>query len=418
MNAILVGLQWGDEGKGKIIDYLCLEQDVIVRFQGGNNAGHTVVVNGKKFVFHIIPSGILRKGKICAIGSGVVVDPKVLIQEITSLKSEGIEISPKNLKLSPFSHIIMPYHGIIDSLREKKRTHKIGTTKRGIGPCYVDRVSRCGIRMIDFIDPNKFAARLKENLDDKNYMLKKVYDFKGFSFDEIYQEYKDLAEFLKPYVCDLLEYFYKEKDKKFLFEGAQGTFLDVDFGTYPFVTSSSVVATNAVLGSGLSFVDIGKIIGVAKAYTTRVGEGPFPTELDGEYLDYFRKVGVEFGATTGRPRRCGWLDLVLLRRAVRLNKVTELVITKLDVLDELKTIKVCTDYEFEGKKLEQFPYNLEDIKPIYKEFKGWNKKTCDVRKFSDLPKEAQSYINFMEDFLDVKTSFISVGEKREAILKR
>ncbi|MDD5071106.1 MAG: adenylosuccinate synthase [Candidatus Omnitrophica bacterium] len=418
MNAVLVGLQWGDEGKGKVIDYLCQKHDVIVRFQGGNNAGHTVVVQGKKFVFHLIPSGILREEKICAIGNGVVVDPKVLIEEITALKSQGIKITPENFKVSPLCHVIFPYHKMIDTLREKKRLHKIGTTKRGIGPCYVDKVTRCGIRMIDFIDSKSFAEKLKDNIINQNYIFRKVYGFKGFSFEEVYAEYNALAKKIKPYVCDLVDYFYKSRDKKFLFEGAQGTFLDIDFGTYPFVTSSSVITSNACLGSGLSFIPVSKYIGVAKAYTTRVGEGPFPTELNGKYLDYFRNKGVEFGATTGRPRRCGWLDLVLLRRAVILNNITELVITKLDVLDGLKKIKVCLGYKRSGKVLTEFPYDLSGIKPVYKEFDGWSGSVCQARKFSDLPKNARSYVEFIESFLGVKAKFISVGEKRESVLKK
>lgn len=418
MNTILVGLQWGDEGKGKVIDYLCRRSDIVVRFQGGNNAGHTVVIKGKKFVFHLVPSGILRKGKVCAIGNGVVVDPKVLLREINSLKAEGIDISPRNLKISPFCHIIMPYHSIMDVLREKGRIQKIGTTKRGIGPCYMDKVSRCGIRMIDFIDPKVFSLKLKDNLGEKNPILKKVYKSKEFSFKEIYEEYKALAKTLKPYVCDLVDYFYKQRKKRFLFEGAQGAFLDVDFGTYPFVTSSSVVSSNALLGSGLSFVSASKILGVAKAYTTRVGEGPFPTELRGGFLNYFRNKGVEFGATTGRPRRCGWLDLVLLRRSVILNNVTDLVITKLDVLDGLEKIKVCVGYKCKGKALKSFPYNLEDIQPVYKELKGWVKCINKVRKFSHLPLAARKYVRFIEDFLGVKVTFISVGERREAIFQK
>ena len=418
MNTVLVGLQWGDEGKGKVIDYLCRDANIIVRFQGGNTAGHTVVVKGKKFIFHLIPSGILRKGKICAIGNGVVVDPKVLINEIISLKAKAIDISPRNLKISSFCHVIMPYHSLIDTLRESGRVQKIGTTKRGIGPCYVDKVSRCGIRMVDFIDEQVFKTKLKRNLDEKNPILKKVYGKAGLSFSAIYKEYKKYSKILKPYVCDLIDCFYKQKNKQFLFEGAQGTFLDVDFGTFPFVTSSSVVSSNALLGSGLSFVPVKRFIGVAKAYTTRVGEGPFPTELDGKTLDYFRNKGVEFGATTGRPRRCGWLDLVLLRRAVILNKVTEIVITKLDVLDGLKKVKVCIGYKHKGKLLEKFPYDLESITPVYKEFEGWEKDIRKVRRFLDLPKPARKYISFIEGFLGVKAKFISVGERREAILRR
>ncbi len=418
MNTILIGLQWGDEGKGKVIDYLCRSSDVVVRFQGGNNAGHTVVIKGEKFVFHLIPSGLLRKGKVCAIGNGVVVDPNVLIEEIDSLKAKGIDISPSNLKISPLCHIIMPYHRIMDALREKGRIQKIGTTKRGIGPCYMDKVSRCGIRMIDFINPKVFSLKLKDNLGEKNPVFKKVYGVNGFSFGQIYEEYSVLAKKLKPYVCDLVDYFYKQRKKRFLFEGAQGTFLDVDFGTYPFVTSSSVVSSNALLGSGLSFVPVNKVLGIAKAYTTRVGEGPFPTELEGKFLNYFRNKGVEFGATTGRPRRCGWLDLVLLKRSVILNKVTDLVITKLDVLDGLEKIKVCIGYKHKGKTLKNFPYNLEGVQPIYKEFKGWKDCINGVRKFSSLPLTARNYVRFIEDFLGVGVTFISVGERREAIFKK
>jgi adenylosuccinate synthase len=418
MNKVLVGLQWGDEGKGKVIDYLCRDSDIIVRFQGGNNAGHTVVIEGEKFVFHLIPSGILRKGKICAIGSGVVVDPKVLIGEIKELSSRGVRVGPDNLKISALSHVVMPYHRVMDGFREKERVQKIGTTKRGIGPCYVDKVSRCGIRMIDLIDEKTFAFKLKDNLVEKNNIFKKVYSAKGFSYDDIYQEYRQYAKVLKPYVCDFVDYFYKKRDKRFLFEGAQGTFLDVDFGTYPFVTSSSVNANNALLGSGLSFVDVKRVVGVAKAYTTRVGEGPFPTELQGRYSKYFRETGSEFGATTGRPRRCGWLDLVLLKRAVVLNNVTDLVITKLDVLDGLDSIKVCVAYKKKAKKLSGFPFYMDGLTPVYREFKGWKKPVNGAKTFSDLPQQARGYVEFIERFLKVKVTFVSVGKKRSAIIKR
>lgn len=418
MNTILVGLQWGDEGKGKVIDYLCLDSDVIVRFQGGNNAGHTVVIERKKFIFHLIPSGILRSDKVCVIGNGVVIDPKVLIDEINYLRDNGVDVSPENLKISPLSHIIMPYHPTIDGLKEKDRAHEIGTTKRGIGPCYMDKVTRCGLRMVDLADPKEFSLKLKSNLEEKNIIFKKVYNFDGFSFDSIYDEYMEYSKILKPYMCDIVDYFYKRKDKRFLFEGAQGAYLDVDFGTYPFVTSSSVVSSNALLGAGLPFVKIDNIIGVAKAYTTRVGEGPFPTELNDKFLEFFRKEGVEFGATTGRPRRCGWLDLVLLKRSVIINNITDLVITKLDVLGGLEDIKVCTAYKRNGEVLKVFPYNLEGIEPVYKEFKGWNSDVSEIRKFSQLPKEAKEYIDYIENFLEVKVKFISVGEKREAILSK
>ena len=418
MNTVVVGLQWGDEGKGKIIDYLCRSQDVVARFQGGNNAGHTVVVNGEKFVFHLIPSGILRKGKICAIGNGVVVDPMVLIKEIKFLKKMGIAVNADNLKISALSHVIMPYHRIMDELREKKRIQKIGTTKRGIGPCYADKVARCGIRMIDLIQPDVLALKLKDNLREKNLIFKNVYGFKGFSYEKIYKEYSTYANTLKKHVCDMVDFFYKKRNKKFLFEGAQGTFLDIDFGTYPFVTSSSTIATNSLLGSGLNFLKVDKVIGIAKAYTTRVGEGPFPTELKGGFCEYFRKKGGEFGATTGRPRRCGWLDLVVLKRAVIMNNVTDLIVTKLDVLDGLEKIKVCTGYKYKNKKLTDFPHDLNKVSPVYREFKGWKDPITNVRKFSKLPKAAKTYINFMESFLGVKIRFISVGERREEVLKK
>ncbi|MCF7873715.1 MAG: adenylosuccinate synthase [Candidatus Omnitrophica bacterium] len=418
MNTVLVGLQWGDEGKGKIIDYLCRNVDVVVRFQGGNNAGHTVIANQKKFVFHLIPSGILHKDKICVIGQGVVVDPEVLLNEIKILKKAGVSVSSKNLKISNFSHIIMPYHRIIDSLREQKRVQKIGTTKRGIGPCYKDRVSRCGIRMGDFIDKKSFAFKLKDNLREKNPIFKDAYQQKGFKFSSVYNKYSKLAKKIKPFVCDTTEYFYKKQDKKFLFEGAQGTFLDIDAGTYPFVTSSSVVASNALLGSGLPFVNLKKRVGVAKAYTTRVGEGPFPTELKGKILDYLQDEGGEYGATTGRPRRCGWLDLALLKRAIKVNSINRLIITKLDVLGNLAKIKVCLKYKKNGKIVKNFPYSLEKIKPVYKEFKGWNKDISKIKNFSRLPKEAKNYLNFIEKYLKVPISFISVGKDREEILKK
>jgi len=418
MNRVLVGLQWGDEGKGKVIDYLCRESDVVVRFQGGNNAGHTVVVNKKKFVFHLIPSGILRNDKICAIGNGVVIDPRVLIAEINALKEAGIKVTSRNLKISPFCHVILPYHCMMDTLREGGRAEKIGTTKRGIGPCYSDRVSRCGIRMVDFIDPIVFLSRLESNLSEKNAIFRKVYGFKGFSARAIYNEYKLFSDTLKPYLCDLSDYFHKQQNKSFLFEGAQGTFLDIDFGTYPFVTSSSVVAANASLGSGISYVKVNKIIGVMKAYTTRVGEGPFPTELSGDFLDYFRTTGGEFGATTGRPRRCGWLDLVLLKRAVLINGITDLIVTKLDVLDNLEKIKVCIAYKYKNRKLTHFPYTLKDVEPIYKVFKGWKNSSCLARNFNNLSRSAQVYIGFIENYLGVRVKFVSVGEKREAIFKR
>lgn len=418
MNIAVVGLQWGDEGKGKVIDYFANDCNIIVRFQGGNNAGHTVVVNGKKFIFHLIPSGILRKDKICVIGNGVVVDPEILIQEINSLKREGIEVSPRNLKISYLSHIIMPYHKVMDSLREKKRLQKIGTTRRGIGPCYADKISRCGIRLVDLINPKEFALKLKDNLVSKNSLFRKVYKVGGFSFKKIYERYCWYGKFLKKFACDLVEFFSKQKDKSFLFEGAQGAFLDIDFGTYPFVTSSNTLSLSALTGSGASQIKIHKIMGVTKAYTTRVGQGPFPTELKGKAGNYFREKGKEFGATTNRPRRCGWLDLVILKRAVVLNNVDEIVLTKLDVLDQLKEIKICTAYKYRDKTLESFPMDLSSVKPVYTKIKGWRSPTDKIRIYSELPYQAKKYITTIENYLGRKITYISVGEFREAVIRK
>ncbi len=418
MNTVVIGLQWGDEGKGKIIDYLSQDKNVIVRFQGGNNAGHTVVVNGKKFIFHLIPSGILRKDKLCVIGNGVVIDPQVLIEEINLLQKEGIKVCPENLILSHLAHVIMPYHRIMDALKEQRQIRKIGTTKRGIGPAYMDKVSRMGIRLIDLVQPKVFKEKLHENLKEKNPIFKKVYGHKGFSFKEIYTQYNSFAKCLKPYLSDLVELFNNLKEKSFLFEGAQGTFLDVDFGTYPYVTSSSTISTNALLGSGLSFVKIDEVIGVAKAYTTRVGEGPFPTELKDKIGEYLLEKGKEFGATTGRRRRCGWLDLVLLKRAVLLNNVGSIIITKLDILDNLEEIKVCVAYQEDGKKIKNFPCNLKMIKPIYETLKGWGENTEDIRDYNSLPPEAKIYIQKIEGYLNCPVKYISVGERRQAIIEK
>ncbi|MFH1768727.1 MAG: adenylosuccinate synthase [Candidatus Omnitrophota bacterium] len=417
MVSVIVGLQWGDEGKGKIIDYLAKETDIIVRFQGGNNAGHTVVCRGRKFIFHIIPSGILRKAKVCVIGNGVVIDPKILINEITYLKKEGISISPSNLKISLLAHVIMPYHWSMDSLREARRVEKIGTTKRGIGPCYVDKYSRCGIRVIDLVDREKFALKLRDNLNEKNSLLKYVYKKPPFSFKKIFAEYCRYAKMIKPYLCDTVDFLYRNRRRKILFEGAQGTFLDIDFGTYPFVTSSSTISPNAFVGSGAPFAANARIIGVSKAYTTRVGEGPFPTEAKEGVAEFFRNTGKEFGATTGRARRCGWLDLVILKRSVILNNVSDIALTKLDVLDNLDEIYFCFAYKgYGGNKF--FPYDLVKVEPVYEKIKGWKEDTSSIRKYKDLPPKAKKYISLIEQSLERKITFISVGEKREAIIRK
>ena len=419
MNKALVGLQWGDEGKGKIIDWLSASSDYIVRFQGGNNAGHTVIHKGKKFVFHLVPSGILRPQKVCLIGNGVVIDPKVFVEEIKTLRAKGVKVESKNLKISPLCHIIMPYHRNLDALREKYRLRKIGTTKKGIGPCYVDKYSRSGVRVCDLIDKETFKVKLRENLKEKNSLLRNTYNYSAFSFNKVYRQYQEYAKFIKPFVAPVDEVLAKaEKEKKrILFEGAQGTFLDVDFGTYPYVTSSNTIAAALGVGSGFSFRKVNKVIGVAKAYTTRVGEGPFPTELKGRQGEFFRRKGNEFGATTGRPRRCGWLDLVLLKRAVALNDVDEVIITKMDVLDELAEIKVCVAYKNQKPGL-LGGFSLEKAKPVYKTLKGWKKSISGIKKYRDFPAPAKKYIKTIEDFLQVKVSFISVGKMRENIVKK
>ncbi len=421
MNIVIVGTQWGDEGKGKIIDILSAQVDYIVRYQGGNNAGHTVVVGGREYIFHLIPSGILHKGKICCIGNGVVVDPGVLLKEIRDLSSAGIYIDGR-LKISCLAHVIMPYHRILDQLRESKGTRKIGTTGRGIGPCYADKITRCGIRMIDLLNPGVFRDKLKDNLKEKNEIFKKVYGHKGFSFDKIYREYSGYGRVLSRYISEVHLLLNKAvRDKKdILFEGAQGTFLDIDFGTYPFVTSSSATAGGAAIGTGVSPVKLDKIIGVAKAYTTRVGEGPFPAEFPPAFNKFMREKGNEFGATTGRPRRCGWFDSVMVREAVLLNGISELAIMKLDVLDGLKTIKICTAYKYKGKIFKDFPYDFEVLKnasPVYKEMPGFSRVVRKIRRYKDLPKEAKNYLGYLRDALGARISMISLGSAREETIK-
>ncbi len=420
MNIILVGAQWGDEGKGKIIDILSGEVDYIVRYQGGNNAGHTVVVKDREYIFHLIPSGILHKGKICCIGNGVVVDPAVLIKEIKDLRSAGIHIDGR-LKISSLAHVIMPYHRILDQLRETKRKHKIGTTGRGIGPCYADKINRCGIRMIDLLNPRVLREKLKDNLKEKNEIFKKVYAHPGYSFEKIYREYLGYGRLFSRHTCNthlLLDKAVRDK-KDVLFEGAQGTFLDIDFGTYPFVTSSSTTSGGASTGTGIPPVRMDKIIGVAKAYTTRVGEGPFPTAFAPSFDKLIRAKGKEFGATTGRPRRCGWLDMVMLKEAVLLNGINELAIMKLDVLDGLKEIMVCTAYKYKGKVFKDFPYDLEvlsNAKPVYEKMPGWAQAVSNLKRYQDLPSSARSYLSRIEDIVKVRVSMVSVGSSREATI--
>lgn len=420
MNTIIVGTQWGDEGKGKVIDILSADADYIVRYQGGNNAGHTVVVNGCEYIFHLVPSGMLHRNKICCIGNGVVVDPAVLLKEIADLKAVGIDVGDR-LKISTLCHVILSYHRILDKLRETKRTHKIGTTGRGIGPCYADKINRCGIRMIDLLNPRVFRQKLKDNLREKNEIFKKVYHHEGFDFTKIYREYLQYARLLKPYISDthiILNKAMGEK-KNILFEGAQGTFLDIDFGTYPFVTSSSATAGGACIGAGVSPFKIDKVVGVAKAYTTRVGEGPFPTEFPRRFQDFMRNKGKEFGATTGRPRRCGWFDSVMVKEAVVLNGISELAIMKLDILSGLKQVMLCTAYRYKGKIFKDFPYDLEVLtkaRPVYKELSGWMSPKESISSYKDLPKNARNYLALLQDILKAKITMVSIGSARKETL--
>jgi len=417
MNTVIVGAQWGDEGKGKIIDILSSGADYVVRYQGGSNAGHTVVVSGKEYIFHLIPSGILHKGKICCIGNGVTIDPESLIKEIDDLKYGGINISGR-LKISPLAHVILPYHKVLDKLREGKRAHRIGTTGRGIGPCYADKINRCGIRMIDLLNPKVFRDKLKDNLKEKNEIFKKVYGHQGFGFASIYSRFLSYGKIVAPYICSttLLLNNAIEKKKDILFEGAQGTFLDIDFGTYPFVTSSSATSGGSCIGTGIAPTKIDKVMGVAKAYTTRVGEGPFPTEFGPVFGKFIREKGREFGATTGRPRRCGWFDSVMVKEACLINGITELALTKLDVLSGLKSVELAVAYKYKGKIFKQFPCDFEVLtksEPVYKKVKGWKENITNVNSYKDLPASVKNYVSVLEDVCGAKVSIVSVGSGRE-----
>ncbi len=423
MNIVVGGAQWGDEGKGKLIDILSKDMDITVRYQGGNNAGHTVVVGDKRYIFHLIPSAILRSDKICVIGNGVVIDPLALLTEIKELAAQKVSVTPEKFKIAANAHVIMPYHRILDSLREKKRKNRIGTTGRGIGPCYADKVTRCGIRMCDLINPKALKSKLEDNLREKNEIFRLVYRQKGYPFENIYQEYLAYGRKLKPFICDTAIFLNKAIDQKktVLFEGAQGTFLDIDFGTYPYVTSSNSTAAGACAGTGVSPVKIHKTISAVKAYTTRVGEGPFPTEFFAKLEGEIRAKGKEFGATTGRPRRCGWFDSVLVRYAAMLNGTAELAIMKLDVLDDLKTIKVCTAYKYKGKILRDFPLDLDifcNVKPVYEELPGWQTPISGIRSYAKLPLNAKRYIEYLEKLICVKAKYISIGSKRDEIIVR
>lgn len=416
-NVVVVGAQWGDEGKGKITDLLSKSADVVVRYQGGVNAGHTVVVKDQVFKLHLIPSGILYPDTDCIIGCGTVIDPKVLLGELDQLVQLGV--STKNLLISETAHVTMPYHRLIDQASEVRRgSHKIGTTGRGIGPTYADKSERTGIRVIDLVQPEVLRDRVRWTVEYKNVLLEKLYDLPPLDPEEIIEEYLGYADRLRPHVVDssLKIYDAIQRKRNILFEGAQGTLLDLDHGTYPYVTSSNPVAGGACVGTGVGPTMIDRVIGVAKAYTTRVGEGPFPTELHGTMGELLRDRGAEFGTTTGRERRCGWFDAVIGRYAVRINGLDCLAVTKLDVLDELDEIQVCVAYEVDGKRCDHFPSNSQqfaDCKPIYQTVPGWKRSTADCRSLDDLPRQALDYLKLLAELMEVPIAIVSLGASRD-----
>jgi adenylosuccinate synthase len=417
-NIIIIGTQWGDEGKGKVVDLLAADADVVVRFQGGNNAGHTMVVDGEQFISHLVPSGILQ-GKTCIIGNGVVVDPSVLIEEIDYLISKGVDVGPQKLQISERAHLIMPYHQAVDLARERmKGDKKIGTTGRGIGPAYEDKATRRGVRFVDLLEPETFEERVQTILDEKNFYLKYYLSADTLDPEPIIKQYRKYADRLAPYVTNASITLGDTigSKRQILFEGAQGTHLDIDHGTYPFVTSSNTVSGNACSGAGIGPTAITDIIGIVKAYTTRVGAGPFPCELFDATGDQIQQKGVEFGATTGRKRRCGWLDTVLVRNAVRLNGLTGLAITKLDVLGGLDELKICTAYKYRGRTLVEFPASLNvlaECETVYETLPGWQEDISGVRTFAELPENTVKYLKRIEALTDTPIHIVSVGPGRD-----
>ena len=418
---IVVGTQWGDEGKGKIIDIIASRADVVVRSQGGNNAGHTVVNDGQTYKLHLIPSGILYKNTACLIGAGVVLDPKDFLSEIDDLSSRGISFD--NLKIDPRAHVVMPWHITLDGLSEKFRGNSdIGTTKRGIGPCYMDKYERCGIRVYDLVHPEVFAEKVRMTGKLKNKIITEVYGGEPHDIEAIIKEYTEYGKRLAKYVDDVSVIVYEaaKANKTIMFEGAQATLLDIDFGTYPYVTSSHPLSAGVCVGTGVGPMIISNIIGVAKAYTTRVGKGPFPTELEDETGEWIRQNGHEYGVTTGRARRCGWLDLVIVKSAARVSGLTSLAVTKIDTLAGLDKIKVCVGYKLNGEVIDYFPASLEDValcEPVYEEFDGWDNSVADARSYEELPENAKKYLKRLEDVTESRFSYLSVGPKRDQTMK-
>ncbi len=420
---VVIGAQWGDEGKGKIVDLLSNEAEYVVRFQGGANAGHTLKFDDKEVVLHLIPSGIFNGDAKCVIGNGVVIDPMALVKEIEGVEAMGFSLENRFF-ISQTAHVILPYHKILDKLKERRRAKDaIGTTGRGIGPAYVSKISRIGIRMVDLLDREVLHGKLMQNIQDINYALQNMYKEPAIDAEELISSLDAAVDRLRPYVCNTTHILHEgiENEENILLEGAQGCLLDVDHGTYPYVTSSSPTSGGACTGSGIPPTAINHVLGITKAYCTRVGNGPFPTELEDETGEKLRKKGHEFGATTGRPRRCGWLDLVALKYAVRINGMNELALTKMDVMDGFEVIKVCTSYKINGKETTVFPlalHEIEGIEPVFTELPGWDKDISGMTNWNELPENATSYIRFIEEYLGVKFTIISTGPKRtETILR-
>ena len=415
------GAQWGDEGKGRFVDFLAKEADMVVRYQGGNNAGHTIIVDDITYKLHLIPAGSLYDSKLCVIGNGVVVDPGSLLEEIETLEAQGTKV--KNLIISDRAHMVMPYHNIMDGIDEQKAGDaKIGTTKRGIGPCYADKAARKGLRMCDLVSDN-FADKLKTALDEKNELLSKIYGHEPLDYNEMLDKFNGYKERLAPFICDTSEvcYDYYKQGKKLLFEGAQGMLLDIDYGTYPYVTSSHPTSGGVSMGTGLPPQVLTEVVGVVKAYTTRVGAGPFVTELLDDMGELIRERGHEYGATTGRPRRCGWLDLVIVNFSVRINGITSIALSRMDTLGEIDKVKVCIGYDIDGKVVKNYPASLDDLekaKPVYKEFEGWSGDISNVRNYEDLPAAAREYIEFIEKETGVSVGMIGVGPERTQCILR
>ena len=423
-NIVIIGAQWGDEGKGKIVDMLSAESDLIVRFQGGNNAGHTIKVDGKETILHLIPSGILHEGKTCLIGNGVVLDPEVFLKEVDALSAKGVDVSPARLGISPRTHLILPYHKAIDQAREAKRAgKKIGTTGRGIGPCYEDKVARIGVRAGDLAQPDLLREKVRFALLEKNVLLRELYKFDPVDENSVIESLLAQAARLTPYLTDVSAAIAdaQARGQVVLFEGAQGIHLDIDHGTYPFVTSSNTVAGSAAAGSGTGPHALHRIVGIVKAYSTRVGSGPFPTELEDDTGSYLRAQGHEFGATTGRPRRCGWLDAVVLRETVRLNSLSEIALTKLDVLQGLPALQICVAYELDGKRLDYMPQGegeLARVRPVYEELPGFEQNISACTDFAQLPESVRRYVERIEELTGVRISMVSVGPDRQATIVR